>query len=270
MRSAWSTRPASSVPASRSPNTGKGFTGLSKRLGSLGVAGVAIERSDGPLVEAMLEADLRVVVVTPRQVKSLRSRYRASGAKSDPADAYLLADVLRTDGHRLAALTPDSEPTKILRALSRTRKDLVEARVALVNQLTSQLEGCFPGAIGLFHELPSPTAVAFLRRYPTSHAAATLTQATLAALLRRLHYSGRTPVSELLRRLQTAPAAGISPAEAAGRAVWVLAWGTPSRSPAARNASWKPRLSSAWRSTPTSTSSPACPGPATGSGRRRC
>jgi transposase len=131
--------------------------------------------------------------------------------------------VLRTDGHRLAALTPDSEPTKILRALSRTRKDLVEARVALVNQLTSQLEGCFPGAIGLFHELHSPTAVAFLRRSPTSHAAATLTQATLAALLRRLHYSGRTPVSELLRRLQTAPAAGISPAEAAGRAVCVLA-----------------------------------------------
>jgi transposase len=211
------------VPASRSPNTGKGFTGLSKRLGSLGVAGVAIERSDGPLVEAMLEADLRVVMVTPRQVKSLRSRYRASGAKSDPADAYLLADVLRTDGHRLAALTPDSEPTKILRALSRTRKDLVEARVALVNQLTSQLEGCFPGAIGLFHELHSPTAVAFLRRSPTSHAAATLTQATLAALLRRLHYSGRTPASELLRRLQTAPAVGISPAEAAGRAVCVLA-----------------------------------------------
>ena len=120
------------------PNTGKGFTGLIKRLGSLGVAGVAIERCDGPLVEAMLEADLRVVVVTPRQVKSLPSRYRASGAKSDPADAYVLADVLRTDGHRLAALTPDSEPTKIGRALSRTRKDLVEARVALVNQLTSQ------------------------------------------------------------------------------------------------------------------------------------
>jgi len=125
------------------PNTGKGFTGLIKRLGSLGVAGVAIERCDGPLVEAMLEADLRVVVVTPRQVKSLPNRYRASGAKSDPADAYVLADVLRTDGHRLAALTPDSEPTKIGRALSRTRKDLVEARVALVNQLTSQ-----PGRLG--------------------------------------------------------------------------------------------------------------------------
>jgi transposase len=205
------------------PNTGKGFTGLIKRLGSLGVAGVAIERSDGPLVEAMLEADLRVVVVTPRQVKSLRSRYRASGAKSDPADAYLLADVLRTDGHRLAALTPDRDPTKIRRALSRTRKDLVEARVALVNQLTSQLEGCFPGAIGLFHELHSPTAVAFLRRYPPATPPPPSPRPPSLPSCHCLHDSGRTPASELLRRLQTAPAAGISPAEAAGRAVCVLA-----------------------------------------------
>ena len=205
------------------PNTGKSLAGLCKRLAKLGVAGVAIERPDGPLVEAMVDQGLRVVVVTPRQVKALRSRYAGSGAKSDPADAYLLADVLRTDGHRLAPLTPDSEPTKVLRALSRTRKDLQEARVALCNQLTAQLERCFPGAIGLFADLHSPVAVAFLRRYPTSHAAAGLTQAKLAAFLRRLHYPGRTPVATLLGRIQTAPVSGIGPAEAAGRAVCVLA-----------------------------------------------
>jgi transposase len=205
------------------PNTGKGFAGLCRRLAKLGVDGVAIERPDGPLVEALVDQGLKVVVVTPRQVKALRSRYRASGAKSDPADASVLADVLRTDGHRLAPLTQDSDPTKILRALSRTRKDLQGARIALGNQLQAQLERCFPGAIGLFADLHSPTAVAFLRRYPTSHAAATLTQATLAACLRRLHYPGRTPVATLLSRIQTAPAAGISPAEAAGRAICVLA-----------------------------------------------
>jgi transposase len=205
------------------PNTGKSFTGLIKRLSKLGVAGVAIERADGPLVEAMVDQGLRVVVVTPRQVKALRSRYRASGAKSDPADALLLADVLRTDGHRLAPLTCDRDPTKVLRALSRTRNDLQEARVALGNQLTSQLERCFPGAIGLFADLHTPVAIAFLRRSPTSHAAAQLTQAKPAAFLRRLHYPGRTPVTTLLGRIQTAPAAGISPGEAAGRAVCVLA-----------------------------------------------
>ena len=205
------------------PNTGKTFTGLVKRLGKLQIAGVAIERGDGPLVEAMLEAGLRVVVITPRQVKALRTRYSAAGAKSDPGDAYVLADCLRTDGHRLAALTPDSEQTKILRALARTRKDLVKARVALVNQLTAQLDRCFPGAVGLFARLDSAVAVAFLRRYPTWHAAQQLTEARLDAFLRRIAYSGRRPVGQLLARLHQAPAAGITPTEANGRAVCVHA-----------------------------------------------
>jgi hypothetical protein len=87
-------------------NGGKTFAGLVKRLGKLAVAGVAIERPDGPLVQAMLDAGLRVVVITPRQVKALRSRYGAAGAKSDPGDAYVLADALRTDGHRLAPRVP--------------------------------------------------------------------------------------------------------------------------------------------------------------------
>jgi transposase len=205
------------------PNTGKSVTGLVRRLARLGVAGVAIERPDGPLVEAMLAAGLDVVVITPRQVKGLRSRYTSSGAKSDPTDAYLLADTLRTDGHRLQALLPDSEPTRVLRALSRTRKDLLKARIALTNQLASLLERCFPGAIGLFADLHSPVAIAFLRRYPTSLAAQQLTHARLAAFLGRIHYSGRTPTDQLLARIHTAAPAGLGPLEAAGAATCVLA-----------------------------------------------
>jgi Transposase and inactivated derivatives len=204
-------------------NTGKTFAGLVKRLVKLGVEGVAIERCDGPLVEALLDAGLRVVVITPRQVKGLRTRYTGSGAKSDAGDAYLLADVLRTDGQRLSALSHDSEATVALRAVSRTRKQLVEARVGLVNQLQALLERAFPGAIGLFARLDSDVAIAFLRRYPTSHAAAKLTPARFAAFLRRIAYCGRKPVAELFARVQDAPVAGLSEIEADGHAVCVHA-----------------------------------------------
>ncbi|WGX99609.1 IS110 family transposase [Nocardioides sp. QY071] len=205
------------------PNTNKTFTGLVKRLSKLDVEGVAIERCDGPLVEAFLDAGLRVVVITPRQVKGLRSRYTGSGAKSDAGDAYLLADVLRTDGHRLTPLTQDSEATQVLRSLSRTRKQLVESRVGLVNQLHAQLERCFPAAIGLFSRLDSDVTIAFLRRYPTQHAASRLTPARFAAFLRRIAYCGRKPVDELYARIADAPSAGLSATEAEGRAVCVLA-----------------------------------------------
>jgi transposase len=205
------------------PNTGKSFAGLVKRLAKLQVAGVAIERPDGPLVEALLDAGLVVFMVPPSMLKAVRARYGAAGAKSDPGDSFVLADLLRTDHHRLAPLTQDSAATKGLRALTRTRKDLVEARVALANQLGAQLGVCFPGAIGLFEDLHSAVAAAFLGRYPTAARAASLTEARLAAFLRRIHYCGRTPVVELLRRIREAPPASLDAEEDGGRAACVLA-----------------------------------------------
>ncbi|MFN8233853.1 MAG: IS110 family transposase [Actinomycetota bacterium] len=203
------------------PNTGRSFAGLIRRLVKLDVTVVAIERPDGPLVEAVIEGGIQVFVIAPRMLKALRQRYSAAGAKSDPGDAYVLADVLRTDRHRLHPMRQDSPETKALRALTRTRKDLIEARVGLVNQLRAQLELCFPGAIGLFRDLDSAVSVAFLRRYPTAAAAARLTEARLAAFLRRISYCGRVPVSELLSRVKTAPEAGLTGVELEARAVCV-------------------------------------------------
>jgi transposase len=205
------------------PNTGKTFAGLIRRLCKLNVTGVAIERPDGPLVEAMLQAGLAVHVIAPSMLKAVRARYGTTGAKSDPGDAFVLADLLRTDHHRLVPLVPDSSATKGLRALTRTRKDLVAARVALANQLQAQLHLCFPGAVGLFRDLHSPVAAAFLRRYPTASRAATLTEARLTAFLRRIAYCGRTPVSELLRRIREAPQAALHAEEDEARAACVLA-----------------------------------------------
>ena len=116
------------------------ITGMTQRLKRSKASGVAIERGDGPVVEALMDSGLAVFVVPPRQVKALRERYGSAGNKDDRFDAYLLADTLRSDGHRWRPLREDSEATKALRALCRSRKDLVEVRVGVVNQLRANLE----------------------------------------------------------------------------------------------------------------------------------
>ncbi len=70
---------------------------LVRRLLKAGVDEVGIERADGPVVEALLQAELTVLVIAPGQLKNLRSRYGSAGNKDDRFDAYVLADVVRTD-----------------------------------------------------------------------------------------------------------------------------------------------------------------------------
>jgi transposase len=192
-----------------------GLRQLTARLVELGVTRTGIERPDGPVVEALLAAGLRVAVVPPRQMKNLRSRYSRAG-KDDRFDAYVLADVMRTDGHRFTDLTRDTAQTIGLRALVRARQDLITVRVGLVNQLRHTLELAFPGAVGLFCDLHSPIARAFLRRFPTAAEAAVLDEAQMAAWLAAEAYSGRTPAAVFIDRLRTAPG-GLTGIEADAR-----------------------------------------------------
>ena len=196
-----------------------GLTELGRRLRRCGCVRVAIERGDGPVVEALLVGGLQVVVVSSRQVRALRLRYGTAGNKDDRFDAFVLADVLRTDGHRLASLQPDSAATVGLRALVRARKDLIKHRIALSNQLRAHLLAAFPGAVGLFAEIDSPISLAFLTRFPNPQRARWLSSKRLAAWLRGVGYSGRQTPDQLMRHLQAAPLGWEGPAATAGTAV---------------------------------------------------
>jgi transposase len=186
-------------------HTAAGLNELCWGIQRAGARRVAIERPDGPAVDALLDAGLEVVVVASRSVKALRERYGTSGNKSDRSDAYLLADCLRTDGHRWRSLEPDSPPTITLRAHVRARKDLVETRVAVANQLRAHLRIVFPGAVGLFRDIDSPISLRFLERFPSAPRAAWLSEKRLRAWLRANGYCGRKHPHELYAHLVTAP-----------------------------------------------------------------
>jgi transposase len=206
------------------PHNKEGIERLIRQLKSFAGIVIAIERPSGLLVDALVEAGLRVVPIHPNVLKASRARYRGAG-KNDPGDAYMLADILRTDGHRFRLLEPQSDDIRALRALVRTRDDLVDQRVALANQLRSLLESFWPGAVEIFTEVDSPIALAFIARYPTPQSASHLGEKRLASFLAQHSYCGRRPVAALLERLRAAAigCAGELEAEAKGKLVRSLA-----------------------------------------------
>jgi transposase len=186
-------------------HTAAGLRDLVRRLAKVGVHEVAIERPDGPVVGALLEAGLTVVVISPNQLKNLRSRYGSAGNKDDRFDAFVLADTLRTDRLRLRPLVPDSPATVALRAACRARKDLVAHRVALANQLRAHLQRAFPGAVGLFADIDSPISLRFLVRFDSQERADWLSPKRLGAWLASGGYCGRVAPATLHARLVAAP-----------------------------------------------------------------
>jgi len=184
---------------------------------------VAIERPSGLIVDCLVDAGFLVTPIHPNVVKACRPRYRAVAAKSDPGDAYILADILRTDGHRLTALSPQSDAIKALRALVRGRDDLVATKVVLTNQLRALLDSFWPGAIACFADIASPIALAFLDRYPTPGSAVRLGEKRMAAFLAQSQYCGRRPAAEVLARLRAAACGVAAKAEAEAKGELVKA-----------------------------------------------
>jgi transposase len=182
----------------------RGLRALCNRLIELGVGLVAVERPDGLLIERLLDAGLHVIAIHPNQVAAMRPRFSNAGGKSDSFDAFVLAELARTDSHRFRVLVPDSDATKALRALTRAREDLVGHRVSMANELRAQLECFWPGAVAIFADIDSPIALAFLRRYPSPADARGLGEQRLERFLARNHYCGRRPPSEMLARLRGA------------------------------------------------------------------
>ena len=182
-----------------------GLRQMAARLLRAGVSQIGIERSDGPVVDTLLAAGLTVFVIPPGQVKNLRSRYGSAGNKDDRFDAYVLADVVRTDARRLRPMERDTDQTTALRSTVRARRDMVGHRVAAANQLRAHLQIAFPGATGLFSDIDSEITLAFLARFTTQEQADWLSPKRLAAWLKSVSYSGGTDPAVLHARLLAAP-----------------------------------------------------------------
>ena len=119
----------------------------------------------------------------------------------------MIAEYLRLRQHRLRTAALYSDETLALRTVVRSRGDLVEMRVAAINQLPALLEAHWPGAKAIFADVGSPDQPGVPDPLAaTPAAAAHLGEKRMAAFLVKHGYCGRRPAAELLARLRAAPA----------------------------------------------------------------
>jgi hypothetical protein len=151
---------------------------------------VAIEIDRGLVVDSLLGAGYQVYGLNPLSVSRYRQRHTSSGAKSDQADAKLLADLVRTDRHNHRPVAGDSAEVGAIRVLARAHQGLVWTRRRQLSGLRSALGDYFPAALSAFgEELGAADALAVLALAPTPERARGLSRARITAALRR---GGRT------------------------------------------------------------------------------
>lgn len=146
---------------------------------------VGIETDRGLLVRALVAAGYRVLAVNPLAVDRYRDRHRVSGAKSDPGDARVLADMVRTDAHQHRPVAADSDLAEAIKLVARSHQSAIWSRRRLANQVRSALREYYPAALAAFDDLTSGDAVEVLAIAPTPAQGRSLSRSKIASALRR-------------------------------------------------------------------------------------
>lgn len=163
---------------------------------------VAIERSEGILVEQMHAWHLPVYCISPKISARSRERYRLAATKSDAFDAYVLADTLRHEHRHWRPLSPPSPLLAELRAVSRDRQRVLYAQQACESRLRAVMDAYHPAPLHLFSTLDRDISLDFIADYPTPEQASRVAAGRMDAFCRRHGYSGRTKPQILVDRMR--------------------------------------------------------------------
>jgi hypothetical protein len=146
---------------------------------------IATETDRGLFVGALVAAGYQVLAVNPMSTSRYRERHSTSGAKSDPGDAWVLAELARVDGHNHRRVAGDTDLAEAVKVLARAHQSMIWTRQRQLNQLRSTLREFFPAALEAFDELGSNDALAVLAIAPSPTIARGLSRSKIASALRR-------------------------------------------------------------------------------------
>lgn len=156
------------IKLDHTPEDLHGWVAKMKKRFESGRIAVAVETSRGPVISALMAYDFIVLFpVNPKALKDYRAAFSVSGAKDDRGDAQLLEELVRLHRDRLRAIEPDTQLTRKIGGLVLGRRQLVDERTRVVNQLHAILKTYYPLAeILLNGEMNTPMAAQFLIRWP--------------------------------------------------------------------------------------------------------
>jgi len=146
---------------------------------------IATETDRGLLVNALVAAGHTVLAVNPMSTSRYRERFTTSGAKSDPGDARVLAELARSDAHLHRPVAGDSDLATAIKVLARAHQSMIWTRQRQADQLRSTLREFYPAALTAFDELAGRDAAAILAIASTPVAARQLSLSKIGAALRR-------------------------------------------------------------------------------------
>jgi len=182
---------------------------------------LGIETDRGPWVAALVAAGYEVFAINPMSVARYRERHSTSGAKSDAADAHLLAEIVRLDRAHHRPLAGDSEEAEAIKLVARTHQSLIWDRSRHVLRLRAALRDFFPAALRAFPDLDAPDALELLAAAPSPDQAARLPKARITAALRRANRRNLEARASEIRQLLRAEELRRSPAVQAAYAAIV-------------------------------------------------
>lgn len=164
---------------------------------------VGLETAHNLLVDFLWDQGYtQIYMLPPLAVKSAQGRFRQSGAKDDPWDARLIADMLRTDRSRYNIWKPDQPLTRRIRAEVRFAGQLNRELLRGTNRIRSYLLRYYPVATVLFSKLHSQVSLAFLQAYPTAELASALSFDDLKVFCHQHHHTHSKSWPEIYARLQ--------------------------------------------------------------------
>lgn len=190
--------------------------GLEQRFGGRPVA-LALEASRGAVLHALVQYPwLTIYPINPVTSDRYRKAFTASGASDDLPDARVLLELARDHAAKLRPLELQDAQTLKLTGLVEARRDFVNRRTQVLNQITSLLRSYPPQALELVGDLDSERAVDFLSRWPDLLTLKTVRPSTLKQFSYAHHLRRPELLAARLQRVRDAVALNTEEARISG------------------------------------------------------